>query len=104
MGIYAQPVDVRLWLLDSDVAAPGDDDAIERLIARAERRVDLALGRYPESPPGALKVDPATLTEPQQRALARATCAAAEHELLVGVDYLAGGDDYLSGIASELEE
>jgi hypothetical protein len=105
MATYATIADFGLYVLDNtEVQLPTEEDAVERLLERAERRVDQALGPYPLSFAGELKLDPEALTAAQQAALARATCAAAEHELLVGLDFLAGGDDFLSGDVTVLRQ
>lgn len=105
MGVYATVQQVRDYLADdTDAGLPADDDAVEALIARAERRVDLVLGPHPIVEATGLKVDPATLTGSQADALARAVGASVEHELLVGLEFLAGSDDYLSGEITVLRQ
>src|SRR4051812_25054615 len=70
------------------------DDAVERLLERAERDVDAVVGPWPRFTTG-LKFDPAQLDVVQRAALARATCAAAEFRLVIGEDALVGDEDYL---------
>ncbi len=62
MGIYATPAQVRDYCQDSGVTVPEDDADVERLIARAEREVDLVLGPYVRLTTGR-KLDPATLSQ-----------------------------------------
>jgi hypothetical protein len=102
MATYATHAELADFLRDSDVSLPGDDDAVERLLLRSERRVDLLLGTYPDAAPGGLKLDPSTLTSPQRDALARATCACAEHELLVGPAFLSGDSDVVAAGITEI--
>ncbi len=101
MATYATAEQLAEYVADNgEVTLPGDADAIERLLQRAERRVDNVLGRYPDNADMGLKLDPESLEDGQSAALARATCASAEHELLVGLDYLAGAEDFLgAGLA-----
>src|SRR5689334_21254967 len=82
---------------NEDATVPGDPDAVERLLQRAERRLDGLVGQRAVDANTGLKFVPANLTSVQQAALARATCAVAEHELTVGRSILVGGDDFLVG-------
>jgi hypothetical protein len=78
------------------VQLPADDEAVERLLQRAQKRLDGLLGAYPESPPGGLKIpNPTVLTPEQQGALSRACCAVAEHELTVGLPFIVGDEDFV---------
>jgi hypothetical protein len=79
---------------NEEVSYPDDEDVVEALLERAEKRVDTFLGPYPAQPVTGLKLDPASLTAEQRTALARATAACGEHELLVGSAFLAGSDDF----------
>jgi hypothetical protein len=98
MATYATASDLAEYVADNDDAVPpGDDDAVERLLERAERRVDGQLGPLLPDPSTGLKLDPAALTATQRAALSRACCASAEHELAVGLDFLVGAEDYLTG-------
>jgi hypothetical protein len=94
MALYASTADLEAYVADNpDAVLSGDPEAQERLLARAERTVDLALGPWPFLESGR-KLDPETLDEVQRAALSRATCAAAEHELIIGLSVLAGDADY----------
>lgn len=104
MALYATQAALAAYVADNaDVALPGDEEAVQRLLERAERRVDLALGPWPVLSTGR-KIDPASLDLVQRSALERATCAAAEHELVVGVGFLVGEEDYLPGEVSILRQ
>jgi hypothetical protein len=95
MALYADTAALAAWLADTpDVALPADDEAAERLLRRAEERVDAQLGALPAIYEMGRKLDPGQLRPDQIVALRRATCAAAEHELTVGLDYLIGSEDY----------
>lgn len=86
-GAYAGPGDLADWLLDSDVTAPAAADELERLLLRASRDVDNVLGPIPVITLGAwagAKLDPTTLQPYEANALARATCAQAEHRIRRG--------------------
>lgn len=94
MAVYATEAELDSYLLDTpEVSAPGGEGS-ERLLARAEREVDRALGPWPRFANG-LKLDPAQLDTTQRAALSRATCAAAEWLLLLDPATIAGDDDYL---------
>lgn len=94
MALYASESDLLDYLADSpELTAPGGE-AAERLLERAEREVDRALGPWPILSTGR-KLDPALLDLVQRAAVARATCAAAEHLLLLDPATLAGDDDYV---------
>jgi hypothetical protein len=88
LATYATQTDLDQYLIGSDVSPPDDAEA---LLRRAETAVDGALGPYPVNASTGLKLDPGSLTTIQRDALARATAAAAEHELIVGRDW---GDDF----------
>ena len=94
MGVYASREELAAYVADNSYAVlPGDEESEERLLARAERTVDLALGPWPFFSNGR-KLDPESLDVVQREALSRATCAACEHELLVGLALLAGDSEY----------
>ena len=102
MPTYASEADLVEYVRDNPHAAlPVDVEARARLLERAERRVDEALGPWPLLSTGR-KLDPAALDLVQRSALARATCAAAEHELLLGPEFFVGDDDYLPNDVSIL--
>ncbi len=70
-----------------------DPDALARLLERASRDIDRIFG--PRHPVRAgtfagFKLDPAALETWEAEALARATCAQAEHRFLTGEKELAG--------------
>jgi hypothetical protein len=91
MATYATAEQLQDYVADNkEAVVPGDDEGVERLLARAERVVDSVLGPWPYLSTGR-KLDPASLDLAQREALARATCAAAEFELLVGPEWVAGG-------------
>jgi hypothetical protein len=96
VATYATVADLRAYVLDSGVLVAHDDPSAERVLQRAERDVDRLLGPYPVLTTGR-KRDPVLLTAPQQQALARATCAAAEFRIAMGEDELVGVED---GIAA----
>jgi hypothetical protein len=97
MATYATAEQLAEYVEDNpDVTLPLGD-ATERLLERAERRVDAVLGPYEPDETTGLKLDPGDLTDAQAGALARATCAGAEHELVVGLAFYVGEDDYLPG-------
>ena len=96
MASYATADDLTAYLAGGDVDAPGDSVAREALLTRSERRVDALVGPRPLLPSG-LKFDPSELTPAQRSALSRATCAAAEHELVLGRASLVGGPEALPG-------
>jgi hypothetical protein len=74
------------------------DNAIDKLLERAERIVDLALGPYDSRDiVSGLKLDLTTLTAIQRAAASRATCAVAEWILMLGPEFVAGDADYVSG-------
>lgn len=64
-----------------------DEDAAERLIARAEDDVDWLLGVRPILDATGRKLDPASLWDWQAAALRRATCAQAEYRWALGEDF-----------------
>lgn len=66
-----------------------DPAAFDKLLERATRDVDNVLGALPPLTTGdyaGLKLDPAFLADWEAAALARATCAQAEHRLRRGPD------------------
>jgi hypothetical protein len=85
MATYATRAELEQWVSDLPEVDLPDQEATERLLRLAERRVDAVVGG---------PVDPDELTEEQVEALSRATCAAATHLLVVGLDYYLGGPDY----------
>jgi hypothetical protein len=96
MATYASEKDLAAYVADNpEVQPPGEPEALERLLERAERAVDGVLGPYTPDPETGLKLDLSSLTNAQKAALSRATCAAAEYELVVGPEVLAGGDEWL---------
>jgi hypothetical protein len=97
--IYASVAEMRVYVEDNPAVAAvlGDDATVERLLERNEHRVDGVLGPYPIDPDSGLKLNPTDLTTPQKDALSRATCAAAEHEVMVGHDFLVGEEDLIPG-------
>lgn len=64
-----------------------DNDVFDRLIERAERDVDNAVGAVPLDPDTGLKFVPARLTSGDARTLMRATCAQVEYRLTMGEDF-----------------
>lgn len=63
---------------------------LTRLLERATRDVDRALGAYAMQTTGTyagLKVDPATLEAYEKQALSRATCAQAEYRFQMGEEF-----------------
>jgi hypothetical protein len=76
-----------------------DDAVVERLLLRAERDVDLAIGGEPH-PATARRLDPSKLTDPQTEALMRATCAAAVFRVRQRESNLVGSDDGVSTAGS----
>jgi hypothetical protein len=97
VAIYATQAQLEAYLADTpEVSVPGDAEAVERLLQRAETAVDLILGSWPRFATGR-KLDPAQLDLVQREGLARATCAAAQHLLVLDPDVLVGADDYAPG-------
>jgi hypothetical protein len=96
MATYATADDLRAYVDGDDgaerVLRRMEDDAIEGLLERGERAVDLALGpqHYTRDAATGLLLDPSTLTTPQQGALSRAVCAYGEWELLIGREFASG--------------
>lgn len=102
MAVYATPEALTDYIASNeDATLPGDPVAVQRLLARAERQVDLVVGPWPRFSSG-LKFDPALLDVTQRAALSRATCAAAEHLLVVDASFLAGAEDFAPGEVSIL--
>jgi hypothetical protein len=97
MSTYANAEDLQSYVEDNPAVVLPADDAIDRLLERAERRVDAVLGPYAVDEDTGLKLDPEALSDAQAAALSRATCASAEHELIVGPAFYVGEDDYLPG-------
>lgn len=100
MGVYATADEFKAYA--EDILRPGelpaDDAGIERLIARAERDVDNAVGGPPH-PDTDRRVDPATISPAQQAALSRATCAAAVFRISQRERVLVGADDGIQTMA-----
>lgn len=106
MGTYASAEELAAYVADDDLielptyTGPGEpppDDAVERLIADAERDVDRLLALGDRDPVTGLRLTPAALSAPQRAALSRATCAAAAWRLHAEPEDVAGAAD---GIAS----
>jgi len=97
MAVYAAASDLASYLagIDSDLRPPTGAAAVEALLTAAEQDVDRVCGAYPKLPTG-LVFAPALLTLPQQDALRRATCAAAEFRIASG-DEVIGASEFLSG-------
>ena len=64
-----------------------DPDALKRLLQRAERDIDNAVGNWPRDETTGHKFDPATLLGYQVDALSRATCAQAEYRNSMGDEF-----------------
>ena len=97
MATYATAEQLAAYVgNDPDAPLPADPDALEQLLERAERRLDGLLGPYTHAP-GDLKVDPSKVTAAQRSALSRACCAVVHHELVAGLTFLSGGEDFIGG-------
>jgi hypothetical protein len=96
MAIYATSADLAAYLAATreDLPAPTDQGALEALLIEAQQDVDVAVGPFPKLASG-LALDPSTLTAPQQAALRRATCAAAEFRL--DSEDESGATEFLAG-------
>jgi hypothetical protein len=97
MAVYATRADLESYLAgDPDAVPPDDDEAVERMLERAELLVDEALGGVYDDAilDGLRKLDPEDLSASQARALSRATCAACAWELDVGLPVSRGGLDF----------
>jgi hypothetical protein len=71
VAIYASVSDLESYVADNpEVTLSGGSEAVERLLQRAERDVDRALGPYPVLATGR-KLDPTVISAPQRGALAR---------------------------------
>lgn len=86
MATYATQADFEAYVEGWTTSDPA---ALERLLERAERDVDSAVGRWDRQDNGLKFGTPATdneqgLTDLQKDALARATCAQAEYRLAMG--------------------
>lgn len=93
MSTYAHPQDLTNYLADTNVTAPVDAGAADRLLQRAEYEVDTLLAGFgvPNSSTG-LKYNPTVdLQDWQQSALARAVCAQAEYHLVMGDEFFVQG-------------
>lgn len=100
MALYATPAELEAYVADNpDADFPDSAEVVERLLVRAEGVVDRAVGPWPYLSTGR-RLDPASLDLVQREALSRATCAAAEHLLVVDPGFLAGAEDYLPGQVS----
>ena len=63
-------------------------DELEKVLERAERDIDMALGRYgPVDSETGLKLAPSTLEEWRRRALSNATCAQAYYRIIKGHEF-----------------
>ena len=103
MAAYASREALVAYVEGNDaVDLPGEPEAVERLLEQGQRDVDRALGPYPESLPGALKIDPDGLSDAQAAALSRATCAACEFRLMLDAALQVGDEDYLPATVTVL--
>jgi len=84
MPTYAQRTDVEGYI---EGWVTTDADALDRLIERAERDIDNAVGNWPRDDTTGHKLDPATLLPYQVDALTRATCAQVEYRFQMGEDF-----------------
>lgn len=100
MPTYATVDEFKSYVADIplDTLSLPDDEAIERLLERAERDVDRIAGPWPVLSTGR-RFAPDSLTTAQQDALMRATCAQAEFRLAMGEFELIGADDGIAGVA-----
>lgn len=84
MPTYAQQSDVESyiegWVTDNATA-------LDRLIERAERDIDNAVGAWARDDTTGRKFDPATLLPYQAAALTNATCAQVEYRFQQGEDF-----------------
>jgi hypothetical protein len=94
VATYTTEGEFRAYIDAANVSIP---ENIEALLQRAERRLDSVVGPRDRDADTGLKFDLASLTTPQKGALSRATCAAAEHELMAGITTIVGGDDFILG-------
>lgn len=94
MAAYATAADLEAYLAGSTAESerPLGPARIERLLEDAQRDVDRAIGGVADPVTG-LRVDVASLTAAQRGALARATCAAAEHRIEIA-DEIPGGTEF----------
>lgn len=84
MPTYATPEQVTEYVEDSGVALPEDPDALARLIERAERDVDRAVGVHSVDDDSGLKFVPASLSTGERGDLMRATAAQVEYRASMG--------------------
>ena len=89
MATYATAAELKTYAPSLENLA---DEPAEALLDRAERDVDRAIGG-PTHPDRRRRLDPEELTDPQQEALSRAACAAAEFRAAQGEAKLIGADD-----------
>ena len=102
MGTYAtQSQIVAALAAHPDVQVPGGD-ALEQLIAGAERAVDRRLGPYPVDPVTGAKLAPELLTVAQRAALVAAVAVGVGHAILADGEETFGGDDYLPNLISRV--
>lgn len=87
MPTYAQRADFEAYV---DGWVTDDPAALDRLLERAERDIDLLMGNRPVLDTG-LKLALADLAPWEADALARAVCAQAEYRFTVGEAALRGG-------------
>jgi hypothetical protein len=92
MATYASADDLRAYIEDDPLVVVPDDEAIERLLERAEHDVNRVC-----SVPLGFDLD--ALSEAQAAALSRATCAQAEFRLAMSEYELVGADDNVSSVA-----
>jgi hypothetical protein len=68
-----------------------DEEAMDRIIERAEQDIDTIVGDWPYLPSGR-KFDPELLGEAERDRLKRATCAQAEYRVRMGEAHFATAD------------
>lgn len=84
MPSYAQRADCVDYIEGLQV---DDPVAFDRLIERAEKDVDQALGSYPRNDDTGLKLAPLELDTNDRATLRDATCAQVEYRLAMGEDF-----------------
>lgn len=86
MPTYATAAEVRTYTDVASLDALGDSE-IEKLIDKAERDLDGAVGVYPVNEDTGLKFDPLTLTAGDARSVMLATCAQVEYRHVMGAEF-----------------